>query len=872
MKTSLAPVLFVICVLIVMPSFAQKKYNKLFDLIDKAHQEGNYALALRYNSEAINRVEKDIDSIENVASQQIDKDEYWETLMNLIHNKGILLLETGDYEEAVRCIEQGLDIHKEVFDIENPDYATFLDNLAVAKQNLGEYSEAEKLYIKSKEIRAKILGVKDPDYALSINHLGSFYHEIGDYENAKDYYIKSLNIIKNRDGKHNLQYANFQNNLAILYQEIGWYEQAEILILRSMGIIKRVKSEKHLEYGLALLNLASLYQATYQHTKALPLLEESLEIIDKKIGKNHLTYATALHQMGKAQQAIGQLPKAESLYIESLQIRQRIAGEKHPDYANSLLQLALFYQFTSQLDKAENWYILHLKACITQIQTYFPFFSEKQKEKFYANMSDNFEKFNSFAFQRKDEHPELLNEVFNYRLTTKAILFQSANKMRKQILNSGNPDLINTYKNWARLKDRLARIYSPVKVKKIKLFLEDVAKLEKETEQLEKLLSEQSVIFKQFNDKQVIRWKEVKDRLKEGEALVEVVRFRYFDIQKNKWADSINYAGMIVLPQPQAFPIVSILNNGKDLENKHLKSYLFAIKEKQTDTESYNHYWMPFKEKIGKADKIFFSPDGVYNQLNLNILQNSETGNYLIDETEIHLLTNAKEILEIGNTLPSNTKTAKITKAVLIGRPKYSIGTKDDLTDLEGTEKEIKNIAQILENGQWKTEVYVGEAASEAIVKQSENPTVLHIASHGFFSFKQDEDPMLGSGLMLTSYHNPNQIDTDDGRLTGYEAMNLCLDMTELVVLSACETGVGNVKIGEGVYGLQRAFKIAGAKNVIMSLWLADDWATQSLMKEFYHQWIVLGNRRQAFRVAQQKMKDKYDDPYYWGAFVMLGE
>lgn len=867
MKRDFFLIFFIIFIFHVSISFAQKKYSKFFTLIDNAHQDGNYEEALTHSQQAITLIKQDLDSL----SKNKDQEVYLETLMNLLHNRGVILLDIGNYEGAIHHIQQAIDIHKDIFNIENPDLATFLDNLGVAKQNLGEYSEAEKLYTKSRDIRLKFLGDRDPDYAMSINHIASLLHEMGDYEKALNAYLKSINIIKNRDGTKNMYFATFQSACASLYQEMGCFDQAEIMLKKSLGIIRKEKSEQHPEYGFALFSLAKLYQAMQQPIKALPLLEESIKIIEKKLGKNHLMYASALHYLGRVHQTMGNYSKAESLYLEALRLRQSIAGTNHPDYVSSLIQLALCYQLTKQYEKAESWYLQHLKASINQIYTYFPFLSEKQKEKFYAGINDNFEKFNSFAFQRSTQNPYLLNEVFNYRLTTKAILFQSANKMRKQILDSGDKELISIYKKWIKYKDKLAKIYRPAKTTKIKIFAEDVIGLENEVERLEKQLYEKSETFKQFANKQTINWETVKQKLQQGEALIEVIRFRYFDIYKDKWTDSVNYAGLIAMPNEQNYPIVSLITNGKDLENKHFKTYRFALKEKQTDVDSYLHFWMPFKEKIGQVEKIFFAPDGIYNQLNINVLLNPQTGKYLIEEADIHLLSNAKEILEIeldSLTLSQNS----LPKAVLIGRPKYASGhLQEKLSDLEGTEKEIKHIAQLLKKEQWHTEVYLGEKASESILKQSANPKVLHIASHSFFSANSYEDPMFSSGLILTSYRNDNQIEEDDGRLTGYEAMNLSLEATDLVVLSACETGVGNVKVGEGVYGLQRAFKIAGAKNIIISLWLADDWATQSLMKEFYQLWLSLGNRRQAFRLAQQKMKDKYAHPYYWGAFVIWG-
>ncbi len=839
---------------------AQQKYDKFFAAIQEAHEIGNYPLAIRLNQEAISVITKELGGVTSDKNKVI----LTETLANLTHNKGFLLLEIGDYEEATRQIKQSLELLKQIDATETPDYATFLDNLALVNQSQGNYAEAEKLYLKSRDIRLRNFTKNNPDYALSMNHLASLAHEIGDYKKAKDLYIQSLNIIKNYDGERSTEYANYQSNLATLYSEIGVYDYAEVMLKNSIGILKKAKLAQHPDYASVLMSLAKVYQTTHQAEKALPLLDESREIIHAQLGEQHPLFASVLHQLGKVNQSLGNTEKAENLYLQCLKLRADVLGTKHPDYAASLIQLALFYQLTQKKEKAESYYLSHLQHCIVQIEGYFAFLSEKEKENFYASLSENFEKFNAFAFANSEYSPQLVSEMMNYRLTTKAILFNATSKVRKQILNSGNEELIQLFKQWKSIKDRLARIYSPLKKIKVKILAEDISAMEKQADAIEKILAEQSIAFKQFSQNQSVTWQTIQANLKKEEAALEIIRFRFFDIQRDQWTDSINYVGLIITPQTHSYPRLVHLPEGKDLENQHLKAYKYAIKEKQTDLDSYTHYWQPFKPHLDCITKIFVAPDGVYNQLNINSLLNPETGNYLLDEVEIYTLANMREMLEISET-PATDAPKKLAKAVFIGRPNYQEVT---LTDLEGSETEVINIAKLLKDKNWETEVYLGEKALESVIKQSNSPTVLHIASHSFFTIEQYEDPMLSSGLILTSYRNDT---VEDGLLTGYEAMSLSLENTDLVVLSACETGMGSLKNGEGVYGLQRAFKMAGAKNVIISLWLADDWATQKLMKEFYEQWILLGDRKKAFRLAQQKMRDKYAHPYYWGAFMMWG-
>jgi CHAT domain-containing protein len=193
-----------------------------------------------------------------------------------------------------------------------------------------------------------------------------------------------------------------------------------------------------------------------------------------------------------------------------------------------------------------------------------------------------------------------------------------------------------------------------------------------------------------------------------------------------------------------------------------------------------------------------------------------------------------------------------------------------------------------------KTEVYLQQSAKEDAVKQIKQPDVLHIATHGFFlanvnknkekvfgieADKAKEMPMLRSGLMFAGAEataqnvKSTEISTENnGIFTAYEAMSLNLNNTKLVVLSACETGLGEIKSGEGVYGLQRAFQIAGTETLIMSLWKVADEQTQELMTLFYQKWLTTNNKHTSFIEAQKELKKKYPEPYYWSAFVLVGE
>jgi len=276
-----------------------------------------------------------------------------------------------------------------------------------------------------------------------------------------------------------------------------------------------------------------------------------------------------------------------------------------------------------------------------------------------------------------------------------------------------------------------------------------------------------------------------------------------------------------------------------------------------------------------------------YNQLNLNTLKKPDA-DYVINRYDIVIIGNSKDLIDLKARKPTALK----KNATLVGFPDYGPGT---IAVLPGTKIELDGISKVLKTSGYQVKQYMQKTATEGNLKSTKSPTLMHIATHGYFlqdversgtsgtAFgisleNANDNPLLRSGLMLAGAGStvsgkrmPNLESNDNGILTAYEAMNLNLEGTDLIILSACETGLGDVKAGEGVYGLQRAFLVAGADALIMSLWKVDDAATQQLMTNFYTQWLKLGNKQKAFKQAQLQLMAKYKEPYYWGAFVMMG-
>ena len=641
--------------------------------------------------------------------------------------------------------------------------------------------------------------------------------------------------------------------------------------------------------------------------QAAKLYEQAQSLYKKALGENNAEYATNSYNIGVALWKIGKGEEGLKYLKSAASIRAAVLGKNHPKYAESQQKIAEYLWLQKKKKEARQTYGEVFDNYYNQIELIFPALTEEEKAKFYYNtIRPAFDKFNSFAYDYVGEEPQIMGEVYNHQINTKGVIMLATEKVKAAISSSKDSVLIKKYENWQSIKEQIAKLYSHNQApKQLDSLLIIADKTEKE-------LSKSSAEFaRQFIHKKYA-WTDIQKTLKAGEAAVEVVRYQKFvPDSAGRFLDDVLYALLIVTPNTINQPDVIVLKNGKELESRYLKFYKNSVMFNQEDRYSYKNYFEPLGNylKQNKIETFYLSPDGVFNQVNINTLRNTTTGKYLVDEYIINLVTNTKELVE------RKQKTASVRPSVLVGFPKFNMDTQQEeqkagktatptgganrglrggllryvdpqngITVLPGTQREIEKISKLLEAS--KPSVFVQLKASEGIAKQINNPGILHIATHGYF-LEDDEkskdeggyvfNPLLKSGLILagaeTYIRSGVTVDSlgNDGILTAYEAMNLNLEGTDLVVLSACETGLGEVKNGEGVYGLQRAFKLAGAKSVIMSLWNVDDDATQDLMMLFYKEFSAHGDAQEALRWAQRKLKNKYPLPFHWGAFVLMG-
>lgn len=831
--------------------------------------------------------------------------------------QGMLLTKLGDlytltnqYSKASRTLHQAVAVLEKSAGIQSPEYVSASINQAILYTSRGQYPEAEEVL----DFALQTLPQEDGRYIPTLNNQALVYQHLGQLDRAEQIFRQIKEADSTAIGTDHPDFAVTLSNLGMVYADEGKYAEAERVLLRALEIQRKSNEAKTISYARKLNNLAKIYRMSGAAEKSIPLLEEAMGIFKRRFGAKSPEYATTAFNLGISYWKTGKSAVALKHLKTSASIRASKLGKKHPKYAESVQKIAEFQWEQKQLRDAARSFGEVFDNYYYQIDATFPVLTEEEKAKFYyTNIRPSIDKFNSFAMVYRNENPPVIGDVYNYQINTKGSIMAATEKVRAAILQSNDSVMIAQYEQWQSLRERIAKMFSQNAAGA------ELDSLAAKTDRLEKQLARKSEVFSRQFVRERNTWQEIQKALKPGEAAVETVRFKQYAPDKGgRFRDTVVYAFLVVTTATRDNPDVVMIENGNEIEGKFLRYYRNYIQYMLDDQQSYRNYFKPLGEYLKKQNvrKVYLSPDGVYNQLNINTFKDPEQQKFLIDEFEVQMITNTRQLVTTKE--PKNNSQSS---SILIGYPKFNVESEavvaqqggatraltrsgnltrtlrggllrymrgdEGIVPLPGTQREIEQIAELSPSPQ----VYTEEKASEEAVKRVESPAVLHIATHGYF-LEDDKsvgtrateattsyipNPLLKSGILLAAAENflltgePVDEAGNDGILTAYEAMNLSLDNTDVVVLSACETGLGVVKNGEGVYGLQRAFGIAGAHHIIMSLWNVDDDATQELMSLLYLERQNTPNLYEAFRKAQQKLKEKYPEPFYWGAFVLVG-
>ncbi|WP_370495605.1 CHAT domain-containing tetratricopeptide repeat protein [Trichodesmium erythraeum] len=816
------------------------------------------------------------------------------TLATELNDKAIELYKQGKYDEAVPLLEQSLKIRLQILGAEHPDVATSLNNLAELYRVQGRYTEAEPLYIQALEMRKKLLGAEHPDVATSLNNLAGLYRVQGRYTEAEPLYIQALNMRNKLLGAEHPDVATSLNNLAEIYRRQGRYIEAEPLYIQALEMRKKLLGAEHPDVATSLNNLAGLYEDQRRYTEAEALLRQAvyiqaLEVIKKLPGAEHPDVTNSRNNLARLYEAQGKYTEAEPLYIQALEMRKKLLGAEHPLVATSLDNLAVLYSAQGDVASAVQYLKRVLEVQEKNLTYNLAAGAEPQKDKYLQTISGAKARAISLHLQTAPNNPAAAALAFTTILRRKGRLLEFFTTSRRILRQQLDPQGLQWLDELNNIHSELSTLlYNRPKNLPLETYKANFALLEKQAKELEDKIGRRSSQFRAAT--QPVTLEAIQELIPANAALVEFVQYYPYDPKTDKFGKP-RY-GVYVLSregEPQGVDLGAV----EEFKNI-IKVFRISLRDKsQTPLKQLKDaareldqkLMQPVRQLLGSQKQILISPDSSLNLIPFEALVD-ENNRFLVENYSFTYLSSGRDLLTFTST-PRNT-----SPAVLLGYPTYSekdqvtIKSKDrfgvsdlGLPGLPGTEEEVKAIGELL-----GVEPLLRGAATEEAVKQVQSPFILHIATHGLFETIEDpekyptvnKDSLLRSSLALAGVKE-EQIDGDNGLLTALEAAGLNLLGTELVVLSACDTGLGGISPGEGVYGLRRAFAIAGSQSQVISLWKVDDQGTKDLMVKYYQR--LLGGdmgRTEALRQTQLEMLggeagEKYSHPYFWASFIPSG-
>jgi CHAT domain-containing protein/tetratricopeptide (TPR) repeat protein len=837
-----------------------------------------------------------------------------------LNNLAILYRAMGDYARAESLYGRALGVCEKVLGPEHPNTATSLNNLADLYRAMGEFAKAEPLYRRSLAIREKARGPEHPETAASLNNLAHLYYAMGDLAKAEPLLKRSLVICEKVLGPEHPNTAQSLNNLAHVYKAMGDLAKAEPLYGRSLAICEKVLGPEHPDTAQPLNNLAGFYVAMGDLAKAEALLKRSLAIREKTLSPDHPHLAESLNNLAVLYERTGDFAKAEPLCRRALAIMEKVLGPDHPDTAATLGNLAKLHVDAGRYRDALPLLLRSQGIEAKLIDQVMGFTSEDQKMKFLATKAKSLYGFLSLVALYFRDDRGTLDEALTIWLQRKGVVLEAQKRFQDALTLSDDPKITRKAQELARIRAQLSKLtFSGPGTDGADAYRKKMGELQARKEKLEADLSKISDAFAKTRKVGKADTKQVAGALPKGSVLIDFVKLPMLNLaakdEDKNWLPPRYFAFILPSGGPGE---VSFTDLGDAGEIDHLVGeFKKNVTNYQGDPEGkevsrisrrlYDHVFSLFVKELKGAKDIYISPDGNLNLIPFEVLRGPD-GRYLIEDYTFNYLGSGRDILGFG------MMKAKPSKPLIMGDPDYDLdekGQKDSLqklgitpgkrsfvtrsrdlsskgfSPLPGTRQEVESITSLL--GKAGTSLYMGRDALEEVLMKHQNPKVLHLATHGFFLTDQDlldetrkipyENPLVRSGIVLAGVNKSMKSGSDEGIITAEKILSLRLYGTDMVVLSACETGLGGIKSGEGVFGLRRAFTQAGTKGIVMSMWSVPDRETKELMVNFYTNILVKKMRRpealrQAMLTELSEVRKRYGsaNPFFWGAFVYLGE
>ncbi len=791
----------------------------------------------------------------------------------------------GNYAKAEPLCRQALAIWEKNLGPEHPDTAAGRANLAEIYRTMGDYAKAEPLYQRALEIREERLGPNHPETAISVANMAGFYRAMGDYARAVAHYQRALEIREKRLGPNHPDTALTLSSLAVLYSKMGDHIGSERLLLRALAIRKKALGPDHPDTAQSLSSLAMTYHAKGDYAKAESFCQDALAIREKALGLGHPDTATSLDNLAVLYDSIGDHAEAEVRCRRALAIRENALGPEHPDTATSLHNLATLNINLGRDASALEFAVRAEKSLEAHLGNILSFTSEQQRLAFQEttaafSLLATLGSASDIAQAVLHKKGVVLDSVLEDRLLAES---SKDEKQREAV------DQLRAAKQ--RYTQFLMEVPEDFSAKARQRRKAELEKRAAKVEQLEATLARQVSGLGRARRALSVTVAQVQGALGGDHVLVELLRYRHY-MGKNKWDP--HYGALVIASRGE--PRWIKLGSAAEIE-KSIQLYQQSVRG-NTDESTlhavlrtlHDQVWVPIEKGLPASGKtIILSPDGEMNFISFATLLTPADG-FLIEKYSIRYVASGRDLLREREASATELlavfgNPAFESQAELIARETESSSplamrasemadfATTSLNALPGTDKECAVLnAQAKASGK-PIRMFLRDEATEAQLREINSPRILHFATHGFFLPENKDEhrgedreldtgrmnligetekdrktpvilknPMHRSGLALAGAQRtleawakgevpPND---NDGIVTAEEVGGLKLRGTWLVVLSACDTGTGEAKAGEGVLGLRRGFIQAGAQNLLMTLWPISDETTVQIMLDFY--------------------------------------
>jgi CHAT domain-containing protein/tetratricopeptide (TPR) repeat protein len=843
-----------------------------------------------------------------------------DTLTSL-NNLATLYEAQGRYGEAEPLYQEALQASREVLGPRHPQTLASLNNLASLYDSQGRYGEAKPLFQEALQARREVLGPRHPDTLISLNNLAALYDSQGRYGEAEPLHQEALQTNREVLGPRNPDTLISLNNLASLYNSQGRYGEAEPLLREALQARREVLGARHPDTLGSLTILAGLYTSQGRYGEAEPLYREALQASRELLGLRHPQTLTGLNKLGGLYYSQGRYGEAEPLYQEALQARREVLGPRHPDTLTTLNDLAFLYNVQGRYGEAEplfrealqvNREVLgprHPQTLTTQLNT----------TGLLVNMGRRAEAVRMLG--RMEPHllgwmgQELYSTAagaVRRQLVSSQATFQDA-VLSLAMTESGSEArrLAGTVMLRFKLlqgeeEAYLARLARRSQDPRVQMLADEVGKLrtaladatraepdafDKTLQVLEASQQALGTVSRDYKDHlrvQTANLDDVRAALPTGTVLIEFRQFRQADFRTAKVGE-LRFAALLLsgFDDPMVVDLGAVSALG--LTGTGFDDAAAAV--------LYQQLFGSLEDKLAAATTVYVAPDGVLNLVPFARLKLAD-GRYFGERQEVRLLQSGRDLLRPDPDRPARGLLA--LGGIDFGAAAIAEAKADSLflasatdhagaiTRASGTLRD--GFAQLAASGeeadqvtQWyrrlrkdePAEVWSGATASKVrLLALQSPPRVLHLATHGFYLPGESREPMLLSGIALAGANRELAGAGADGILFALEAQGLNLEGTELVVLSACDTAQGSLDYSEGVLGLARALRTAGARNVLVTLWKLNDGEARDFMVEFYKTWLtqVRSDPAKALRDTQLSWlkQDTRRDPRVWAPYILI--